>query len=133
MLDLYIRRANLMPVFFTAARKLFPIPPDIYTRFIKARDRFAEAGRIKDISLANEGIRSANAVLDVVFADFFAAYQNCREPLYIMTHEDYTKIMEKIHFNGKFYEDAWIAWKRVSGGPLRFGVIFVKKWGKYVE
>jgi len=121
VVNLYIRRANLMPVFFAAARKFSPIPMDIHNRFVSARDR-----------LAASADTAGNKIMDAVFEDFFKIYKNCREPLYIKTYEDYTKIMEKIHFVGKFYEDERVGWERVQRGPLRFGLAIVKDWGKNV-
>ncbi|MCL2703410.1 MAG: hypothetical protein FWE91_07380 [Defluviitaleaceae bacterium] len=119
MIGLYVQRANLAPALFAAARRHSPIPMDIYNSFIQARDRFAGAGD-------EPGMRIANEELDVVFADFFAYYVNCREPLYIKAHEDYTKIMEKIHFTGNFYENAFHKYKAVNGGPLRYGALIAK-------
>jgi hypothetical protein len=141
LVDLYVRRANLAPVFFTAARKSQPIPGDLYNRFINARDRFAQADRERDI-------RDVNRELDEVFSDFFVRYESCREPLYIKTREDYDKLMEKIHFISRFYEHAWNEWKRAAESPLRYGVKITRRfvnvmnglisklkttWGKGIE
>lgn len=119
LLDLYVKRANLMPIFLAAARHMSPIPGDLYNRFLNAREVFAKA-------TPRTNLNDANAELNAVFDKFFAHYAACREPLYIKTREDYDALQEKINFTSSFYQLALTRYHQAQSSPLRHGARLVR-------
>lgn len=124
---LFIDRANLMPRLLNAARKVSPVPDELYGAYARAKRRFADAK-------GDAEIFSSNEELSAIFADVFKHYTFFNDAEINSLHAEYLGMLEKIGFTAEFYNNA-VAERRQMNDlfPYRPAAVFFRIINKMLD